>query len=107
VFLRRFLILQTLEAMGVGDVFKPTANLTDLTGQPGITFDSVVHQAKIDVDESGTEAAGATAIFSFRSSRPLQPESFICDHPFVYLIVDKTSKTVLFAGIYRFPTLSS
>lgn len=94
---------QTLEALGVGDLFKPTANLTSLTGQPGILFDRIMHKAKIEVDEQGTKAAGATAVFAFRSSRPLTPIQFICNHPFVYMLYDKGQKTVLFAGVYRTP----
>lgn len=96
-------LVGTLEALGVGDLFKPSANLTSLTGQPGITFDRIMHKAKIEVDEQGTKAAGATALFAFRSSRPLTPIQFICNHPFVYMLYDKGQKTVLFAGVYRTP----
>lgn len=96
-------LVQTLEALGVGDLFKPTANLTSLTGQPGILFDRIMHKAKIEVDEQGTKAAGATAVFAFRSSRPLTPIQFICNHPFVYMLYDKGQKTVLFVGVYRTP----
>ncbi|KAK3916935.1 Serine protease inhibitor 88Ea [Frankliniella fusca] len=96
-------LVGTLEALGVGDLFKASANLTSLTGQPGITFDRIMHKAKIEVDEQGTKAAGATALFAFRSSRPLTPIQFICNHPFVYMLYDKGQKTVLFAGVYRTP----
>lgn len=87
----------------MGDLFSASANLTSLTGQPGISFDRVMHKAKIEVDERGTKAAGATAVFAFRSSRPLTPVQFNCNHPFVYLLYDKGQQTVLFAGVYRTP----
>lgn len=96
-------LVSTLEALGVGDLFRPTANLTSLTGQPGITFDRIMHKAKVEVNEKGTKAAGATAIFSLRSSRPATPLQFSCNHPFVYMLYDKGQKTVLFAGVYRTP----
>ncbi|KAF4529448.1 hypothetical protein B566_EDAN014224 [Ephemera danica] len=69
-----------------------------------VWLDGAVHKARLEVDEKGSVAAAATALFSFRSSRPLEPEQFVCDHPFVYLIVDKLGGgTILFAGIYRNP----
>uniref|UniRef100_A0A224XD42 Putative serine proteinase inhibitor n=1 Tax=Panstrongylus lignarius TaxID=156445 RepID=A0A224XD42_9HEMI len=92
-----------LESLGVGDVFKPTSDLSGLTGKPGLSLDECVHKAKIMVDEDGTTAAAATAVFNFRSSRPLDPARFICNHPFVYLIFDKVSQTILFTGIFNKP----
>lgn len=92
-----------LEAMGIGDLFKPTADLSALTGQPGLSLDAAIHKAKITLDEQGTTAAAATALFNFRSSRPLDPAKFICNHPFIYFIYDRVSQTVLFAGVLNNP----
>nr|CAD7423975.1 unnamed protein product [Timema monikensis] len=95
--------LLILEQMGVGDLFTETADLSGFTGQRGLLFDDAVHKARIDVDEKGTEAAAATAMLFFRSSRPLNPLRFVCNHPFIYLLFDRVSQTVLFMGIYRRP----
>nr|CAD7461101.1 unnamed protein product [Timema tahoe] len=92
-----------LEQMGVGDLFSETADLSGFTGQRGLLFDDAVHKARIDVDEKGTEAAAATAMLFFRSSRPLNPLRFVCNHPFIYMLFDRVSQTVLFMGIYRRP----
>uniref|UniRef100_A0A0A9WH51 Serpin B3 n=1 Tax=Lygus hesperus TaxID=30085 RepID=A0A0A9WH51_LYGHE len=92
-----------LEAMGIGDLFQPTSDLSGLTGKPGLSLDAAIHKAKITLDEEGTTAAAATALFNFRSSRPLDPAKFICNHPFVYFIYDRVSHTVLFAGVYNKP----
>nr|CAD7266191.1 unnamed protein product [Timema shepardi] len=92
-----------LEQMGVGDLFTETADLSGFTGQRGLLFDDAVHKARIEVDEKGTEAAAATAMLFFRSSRPLNPLRFVCNHPFIYLLFDRVSQTVLFIGIYRRP----
>ncbi|BES97286.1 Serine protease inhibitor [Nesidiocoris tenuis] len=92
-----------LESMGIGDLFKPTGDLSSLTGKPGVSLDAAIHKAKITLDEQGTTAAAATAIFNFRSSRPLDPAKFLCNHPFVYFIFDKVSQTVLFAGVFKKP----
>lgn len=69
--------------MGVGDLFDSTANLSEFSEKQPIHFDDAVHQAKIEIDEEGSVAAAATAIFSFRSSRPTEPAQFICNHPFM------------------------
>lgn len=92
-----------LQHMGVGDLFESTANLTEFSEKQSLKFDDAVHQAKIEIDEEGSVAAAATAIFSFRSSRPSEPAQFICNHPFMFLIHDQKSKEILFAGVYRGP----
>jgi serpin B len=95
--------------MGLGEIFSPMADLSgfsdpDDTNATRLFLDGAVHKARLEVDEKGSVAAAATALFSFRSSRPLEPEQFVCDHPFVYLIVDKLGGgNILFAGIYRNP----
>ncbi|KAL7306079.1 hypothetical protein TKK_0001535 [Trichogramma kaykai] len=72
-------------------------------GEKPITLGDAVHRAKIEITEEGTTAAAATALFSFRSSRPTEPAFFTANHPFAYFIYDRPSRTVLFAGIFRRP----
>ncbi|XP_026764036.1 serine protease inhibitor 88Ea-like [Galleria mellonella] len=92
-----------LEDLGVGDVFNATADFSTLTEQKGILFDDAVHKSKIQLDEEGTVAAAATALFGFRSSRPLEPTRFVANFPFVYLIYERPTNSVLFMGVYRDP----
>lgn len=89
--------------MDIGELFTSSADLSGLTGSPELKLDDVVHKAKITLDEEGTTASAATAIFNFRSSRPLDPAKFICNHPFVYILYDKKTSTLLFTGIYNRP----
>ena len=89
--------------MNVGDLFTSSADLSGLTGSAGLKLDDAIHKAKITLDEEGTTASAATAIFNFRSSRPLDPVRFTCNHPFVYIIFDKINKTILFSGVYNKP----
>lgn len=109
VSIPKFTVEQTIELtpilgrLGVGDLFQSTSDLTGFTGEDGLHLDEAVHKAKIAVDEQGTVAAAASAIFSFRSSRPLTPARFIANHPFVYFLFDKTSQTIQFMGVYRSP----
>lgn len=94
-------IAQILNELGINDLFQPTANLTGFSAGGHVQLDDAVHKAKIQVDEQGSTAAAATVMFSFRSSRPLEPAQFYCDHPFVFLIYDYRAKAVLFTGVYR------
>jgi serpin B len=63
-----------------------------------------VHAAMIEVDEHGTVAAAATGL-GFQVSGPPQPDAVIrADRPFLYLIRDTETGTVLFAGRVVDPT---
>ncbi|XP_021935517.1 serine protease inhibitor 88Ea-like isoform X2 [Zootermopsis nevadensis] len=92
-----------LERLGIGDLFQFTSDLSGFTEDGDLHLDKAVHKAKISVDEQGTVAAAASAVISFRSSRPLTPARFIANHPFIYLLFDKTSQTIQFMGVYRSP----
>lgn len=96
-------LVPILNVMGVGDLFNKSSDLSALTGNRDISFDSAIHKTKVSIDEEGTVAAAATAFFSFRSSRPLDPIKFICNHPFIYFIYDRVSQTILFIGLYSYP----
>ncbi|KAB0797094.1 hypothetical protein PPYR_09022 [Photinus pyralis] len=91
-----------LEKIGVGDLFQSTANFSVLTDEK-VSLGRGLHKARIEVTEEGTKAAAATVLFTFRSSRPLEPAIFNCNHPFVYLIYSKVEQAILFTGIFRRP----
>lgn len=100
---------QLLAALGAGELIIP--NAADLRGfvadgERTLHLGDAVHRARIEVTEEGTTAAAATAIFTFRSSRPTEPAIFNANHPFVYLIYNKNEHTILFTGIFRSPGVS-
>jgi len=75
---------------------------------PGVSPDAflagAVHGADITVDETGTEAAAATAL-EFAVSGPEDPELVVAaDRPFFYLVRHVDSGAVLFAGQVADPT---
>lgn len=97
---------EMLHALGAGELLAPqVADLRGFVadGEESLHLGDAVHRARIEVTEEGTTAAAATAIFSFRSSRPNEPAVFNANHPFVYVIYDKQSHTILFTGIFRKP----
>jgi len=102
-FEKTYQLVPVLNAMGIKNLFVPSANLTGFSDNTNLQLDDAVHKSKIEVNEEGSTAAAATVLFSFRSSRPLEPAQFFCDHPFMFLIYDHKSRAVLFAGIYRGP----
>ena len=61
----------------------------------------VVHKAFIEVNEEGAEAEAATAV---QISLYSMPETFVAEHPFLFLIRDNRSKAVLFLGRINNPS---
>ena len=91
----------TLSAMGMPTAF--TFGAADFSGMDGTTnlyISDVIHKAFIDVNEEGTEAAAATAVVMGWGAAPsgANPPTFRADHPFVFLIQDKETGTILFIG---------
>ncbi len=87
-----------LVGMGMQDAFtENAANLSGMDGTHLLYFSDAFHKAFIAVDESGTEAAAATAIVAAPASLPAGAEMQI-DHPFFFFIRDVPSGTVLFMG---------
>jgi serpin B len=89
-----------LADMGMKQAFTPRADFSGINGRTDLFLSDVVHKAFVTVDENGTEAAAATAVMmrtlAIRVESP--PATFTADHPFIYLIIDDASRTVLFAG---------
>ena len=61
----------------------------------------MLRQAFVEVDEEGTEAAAATGVVMCSAAMPVvqtPPIVFNADHPFMFVIRDTRSNTVLFIG---------
>lgn len=68
----------------------------------------VIHEAMIEVDEKGTEAAAATAVVMSvtgkREENPKEVKVFRADHPFLYVVRDRKSGVILFMGRLEDPS---
>jgi len=96
-----------LGALGMAQAFQPgTADFSGMTGRRDFWISSAIHKAFIDVNEEGTEAAAATAIVmrSMAMAREQPPVIFRADHPFLFLIRDNRSGSILFMGRVTDPT---
>lgn len=84
-----------LSNMGMPTVFSNGADLTNINKKGGLKVDFVKQNTFVAVDEVGTEAAAVTSIGIVVTS---MPQVYLCDRPFVFVIHEKTSNTVLFIG---------
>ncbi|MGD0572815.1 MAG: serpin family protein [Sedimentisphaerales bacterium] len=93
-----FELAKMLSAMGMPDAFSGKADFSGMTGSRDLFISAVVHKAYVDVNEEGTEAAAATGVTmkltSIREPLPV----FRADHPFVFLIRDNQTGSILFLG---------
>jgi serpin B len=94
----------TLQELGMGEAFTPgAADLSGMDGSRSLFISKVVHKAVIEVNEEGSEAAAATGVGIGLESVSLSTE-FNADHPFMYLIRDNASGSILFLGRMMDPT---
>jgi len=90
-----------LGSMGLGVIFTDQAEFGRMS-EAALKVSKAVHEAYINVNENGTEAAAATGISMVPRSGPPKATSFIADHPFLYTIVHKPTKAILFLGKVNF-----
>ncbi len=93
-----FSLAETLSAMGMPDAFSSKADFSGMTGNRDLFISAVVHKAYVEVNEEGTEAAAATGVQMALTSVAPPPPVFRADHPFIFLIRDNKSGSILFLG---------
>jgi serpin B len=98
----QFGLKETLQAMGMILPFDDRkADFSRLSPGEGLYISAVVHKAFVDVNEEGTEAAAATGVVMMPLAArvsPEQPPTFRADHPFVFLIRENQTGSILFMG---------
>lgn len=95
-----FSLAAVLASMGMTDAFNPqAADFSGMNGKRNLFISAVLHKAFVEVNEEGTEAAAATGVVvGVTSVGPRQMPVFRADHPFLFLIRDNHSGSVLFLG---------
>lgn len=91
-----FELAKSLEDLGMVDAFSSATNadFSGITDPSRLFIQAILHKAYVAVDEEGTEATAATAVFLANSV----PVTFNADHPFLFLIKDNPTGTILFMG---------
>ncbi|HLK02101.1 MAG TPA: serpin family protein [Streptosporangiaceae bacterium] len=93
-------LVPALNSLGIRQAFTPDADFTGITTAERLHIDAVAHQAYLDVDEQGTEAAAATAV-TMKTAAFVRPQTRVemtVDRPFLFAIVDTRTTTILFLG---------
>ncbi len=95
-----FQLRKELIDLGMPTAFQTgKADFSGIATREPLALGFVIHQAFVDVDEAGTEAAAATAVGSFSgAAKSLPPPEFRADHPFLFLIQENQSGSILFMG---------
>ena len=74
-----------------------------MTGKKDFCIGNILHKAFVDVNEEGSEAAAATAIV-IGITAIIEPLTFRADHPFMFLIRENQTGSILFIGRIIDPT---
>lgn len=98
-FNTKYFLIEDLEDMGMGTAFAGAADLSGISSMENLSISDVIHQAFVEVNEVGTEAAAATAVVIERAA-PDGPKIpvFRADHPFIFMIQDRETGSILFMG---------
>jgi serine protease inhibitor len=96
-FTQEYSLSKTLREMGMPLAFTwPGADFSGMDGTENLYIAKVLHKAYVDVNEEGTEAAAATAVIMALGA--MQTRVFMADHPFIFLIQERTTGSILFMG---------
>lgn len=85
----------SLKALGMGEAFSDMADFSGIRND--VYIHDVFHKAIIEVNEEGSEAAAATVV-EMRVTSVAEPIIFSADRPFIFVIADDNTGTILFIG---------
>jgi len=103
----KYFLGEFLSQMGMPIAFTGFADFSGITGKKDLIIAEVIHQAFVEVDEKGTEAAAATAVLFKEIVSPIEPTIpvFRADRPFIFLIQEEETGSILFMGRVLNPNL--
>ena len=93
-----FGLKEVLSTLGMGVAFTPDADFSGMDGKRDLLIQDVLHKAFVSVDEAATEAAAATAVIVGLTAIPVQPVEVKIDRPFIFLIRDIPTDSIIFIG---------
>ncbi len=97
-FKTRVELAKELKAMGMSLAFGPEADFSGISTAEKLRISKVIHEAFVGINEAGTEAGAATAAVVGLAAPPETPVPFRADHPFLFLIREQRTGSVLFLG---------
>ncbi|HQA81185.1 MAG TPA: serpin family protein [Methanoregulaceae archaeon] len=101
----RYALPGIVSAMGMQTAFTNRADLSGMDGTTDLFITDIIHQAFIEVNEEGTEAAAATAVIGGAGAASVEAPVpvFRADHPFLFIIRDDETGLILFIGRVEHP----
>lgn len=91
-------LIPVLADMGMGPALNSAADFTRLSAVRPLWIDEVRHKTFVKVDEKGTEAAAVTGVGFTDSCCPPPPPVVRADRPFLFVIRERLTGTVMFVG---------
>ena len=97
-FKTKYFMAKALSDMGMPTAFSPAADFSGMDGTKDLLIQNVIHQAFVEVNEEGTEAAAATGVVMGLTSVGPRIPIFRADHPFIFIIQESETGNILFLG---------
>ena len=97
-FKTKYFMAKALSDMGMPTAFGPAADFSGMDGTKDLLIQNVIHQAFVEVNEEGTEAAAATGVVMGLTSVGPKIPIFRADHPFIFIIQESETGNILFLG---------
>ncbi len=97
-------LTEILRSMGMDVAFSSAADFSGINKNKQLFISFVKHKTYVDVDEEGTEAAAVTVVGIEVAAAPLESFVMRLDRPFIFLIRETASGTVIFLGKITDPT---
>ncbi len=103
----KYYLKEILSKMGMPIAFSKRANFSGMTGKKDLKIAKVIHEAFVDINETGTEATAATTVVMQLKAimKPFNTPVFRANHPFMFLIMNQKTKAILFMGSLNKPKL--
>ncbi|XP_009806715.2 ovalbumin-related protein X [Gavia stellata] len=98
----KYNLTSVLKALGMTDLFSPSANLSGISSEESLKISEAIHEAYMEVNEEGTEMAGSAGVVG-HIKHSSEFEEFRADHPFLFLIKHNPTNIILFFGKYCSP----
>ncbi len=93
----KYIMNDDLSDLGMPSAFSSQADFSGLTGARDLYISAVIHQAFVEVNEEGTEAAAATGVV-MQELAIMDLPVFRADRPFIFLIEHLETGAILFMG---------
>ncbi|NXF40075.1 OVALX protein, partial [Nyctibius bracteatus] len=98
----KYNLTSALMALGMTDLFSPSANLSGISSAKSLKISEAIHEAYMEVNEEGTEVDGSASMMGDIKHSP-EFEEFRADHPFLFFIKHNPTHSILFFGRYFSP----